>query len=366
MRWFLYNGQLGVATDDNGLYYMRSRYYNPEIKRFINQDVLIGSIGNSNSLNRYSYVEGNPVSYTDPFGLSPYKWISLGIHTALDVAGIWFPVADVANAFYYLFEGNPGEFGKSLILAIPGSDFLNIGTKFSAKLGKYSKLSEGIVKGVNAAGHIGSAAIMAYETGSAIGKMIDKYLVYDNELSKETAVEVGLIVLGCYGTAKYSDILAKYMGGLGGSVRPAKVTGDAGGTSVTDYLIKNREYTESGMRIASIKEVRNYKKTMNNQGIKVVVDVKGNKLPNGMAAGFNYKTGEIVIRKKPSMLSLQHESFHAKQWLDIGKEEYNKLTTLEKEEYVFKNLVDSKLLNEAELSHSEWYIKKVRNEVGGK
>ncbi|MBO5388403.1 MAG: hypothetical protein J6A59_09720, partial [Lachnospiraceae bacterium] len=70
---FLYNGQLGVATDGNGLYYMRSRYYNPEIKRFINQDVLIGSIGNSNSLNRYSYVEGNPVSYTDPFGLSPYK-----------------------------------------------------------------------------------------------------------------------------------------------------------------------------------------------------------------------------------------------------------------------------------------------------
>ena len=26
---FLYNGQLGVTTDDNGLYYMRSRYYNP-------------------------------------------------------------------------------------------------------------------------------------------------------------------------------------------------------------------------------------------------------------------------------------------------------------------------------------------------
>ena len=69
---FLYNGQYGVITDDNGLYYMRSRYYNPEIKRFINQDILTGSIGNSASLNRYSYVEGNPVSYTDPFGLSPF------------------------------------------------------------------------------------------------------------------------------------------------------------------------------------------------------------------------------------------------------------------------------------------------------
>ncbi len=168
---FLYNGQLGVATDGNGLYYMRSRYYNPDIKRFINQDVLIGSIGNSNSLNRYSYVEGNPISYTDPFGLSPYKYISLGVHTALDILGIWLPGADVINAFYYLFEGEPGEFGKSLMLAIPGSDFLGKGTKFASKMGKYSKATEGVVKGVNAAGHIGSAFLMAYETGSGIKKL---------------------------------------------------------------------------------------------------------------------------------------------------------------------------------------------------
>ena len=39
---FLYNGQYGVTTDSNGLYYMRARYYNVEIKRFINQDVLLG------------------------------------------------------------------------------------------------------------------------------------------------------------------------------------------------------------------------------------------------------------------------------------------------------------------------------------
>ena len=37
---FLYNGQFGVTTDGNGLYYVRARYYNVDIKRFINQDVL--------------------------------------------------------------------------------------------------------------------------------------------------------------------------------------------------------------------------------------------------------------------------------------------------------------------------------------
>ena len=68
---FLYNGQYGVVIDSNGLYYMRARYYNVDIKRFINQDVIEGSITNSPSLNKYAYCQGNPVSLLDPFGLSP-------------------------------------------------------------------------------------------------------------------------------------------------------------------------------------------------------------------------------------------------------------------------------------------------------
>ena len=58
----------GVETDDNGLYCMRSRYYNPTIKRFINQDVVQGSLDNAITLNRYAYANGNPVIYLDPFG----------------------------------------------------------------------------------------------------------------------------------------------------------------------------------------------------------------------------------------------------------------------------------------------------------
>lgn len=67
---FLYNGQYGVATDENGLYYMRARYYNVDIKRFVNQDVLTGTLERISSLNRYAYVEGNPINYLDPFGLA--------------------------------------------------------------------------------------------------------------------------------------------------------------------------------------------------------------------------------------------------------------------------------------------------------
>ncbi|MEW6536953.1 MAG: RHS repeat-associated core domain-containing protein, partial [Candidatus Auribacterota bacterium] len=71
---FLYNGRDGVMTDENGLYYMRARYYNPEIKRFVNRDVIDGNIRDGQSLNRYAYVNGNPISYVDPFGLGPLDW----------------------------------------------------------------------------------------------------------------------------------------------------------------------------------------------------------------------------------------------------------------------------------------------------
>nr|WP_243896304.1 RHS repeat-associated core domain-containing protein [Paenibacillus sp. F411] len=66
---FAYNGRDGVQTDINGLYYMRARYYNPEIKRFMNRDVLRGEVSLGLSMNRFAYVNGNPVTFVDPLGL---------------------------------------------------------------------------------------------------------------------------------------------------------------------------------------------------------------------------------------------------------------------------------------------------------
>ena len=67
---FGYNGRDGVVTDRNGLLYMRARYYSPDMRRFVNADIIPGEISNAVTLNRYAYANGNPVSNTDPFGLS--------------------------------------------------------------------------------------------------------------------------------------------------------------------------------------------------------------------------------------------------------------------------------------------------------
>jgi RHS repeat-associated protein len=63
---FKYVGALGVMDDGNGLLYMRARYYDPEVGRFISKDP-IGFAGGD--LNLYNYVGANPVNWVDPLGL---------------------------------------------------------------------------------------------------------------------------------------------------------------------------------------------------------------------------------------------------------------------------------------------------------
>ena len=48
---------------------MRARFFAQNLRRFVNSDVIIGSISNAITLNRYAYANGNPVSNVDPFGL---------------------------------------------------------------------------------------------------------------------------------------------------------------------------------------------------------------------------------------------------------------------------------------------------------
>jgi len=61
-------GFTGEFTDPSGLIHLRARYYAPGDGRFISRDSWVGDYNRPLSLNRWNYVEGNPVNFTDPSG----------------------------------------------------------------------------------------------------------------------------------------------------------------------------------------------------------------------------------------------------------------------------------------------------------
>ncbi|MCF7924393.1 MAG: RHS repeat-associated core domain-containing protein [Candidatus Izimaplasma sp.] len=57
-----------IYDEETAFYYLQSRYYNPEITRFINADGLLGKVGNLQTHNMYAYCANNPVMYADISG----------------------------------------------------------------------------------------------------------------------------------------------------------------------------------------------------------------------------------------------------------------------------------------------------------
>ena len=180
-----------MVTDENGLYYMRARYYNVDIKRFINQDVVEGSIATSPSLNQYAYCQGNPVKLTDPFGLSPFtSWSVLG-HGLLDVLG-FIPVIgaipDTVNALWYLAEGDHFSAAASFVSAVPGwGDVIGAVGKTAKGCSKVSKM---VRYGSKIVGRIGNIALGSYQTGSIAVSLYDKHVVQGESWDWDSTVQL--------------------------------------------------------------------------------------------------------------------------------------------------------------------------------
>ena len=68
---FRYVGEFGVMYDQNSLYYMRARYYNSDIGRFMSEDPIW-------NMNLYRYSDTSPISEIDPEGL-----FSGGVHKSI-------------------------------------------------------------------------------------------------------------------------------------------------------------------------------------------------------------------------------------------------------------------------------------------
>ena len=99
-----------VYDNETQLYYLQSRYYDPEIGRFINADAQISAPGSEIlGNNMYAYCFNNPVNSSDPNGNWP-KWLSGALNVvsgavqmaagvAIGVAAGWTGAGAVAAGF---------------------------------------------------------------------------------------------------------------------------------------------------------------------------------------------------------------------------------------------------------------------------
>lgn len=87
--------------DNIALVHMNGRVYDPSVGRFLSADQAIGSLGDSQSINPYSYVGNRPVSFVDPTGEDPATDIGEIVITG---GGPEDPVTDVVALVDVAFD----------------------------------------------------------------------------------------------------------------------------------------------------------------------------------------------------------------------------------------------------------------------
>lgn len=249
---YLYNGQYGIQKEINGLLYMRTRYYNPEVKRFINQDIVLGSITNSQSLNRYAYVQGNPISLIDPFGMSPENGKNAIGHTLLDfmglIPGIGF-VFDAANSAWYVAEGNYTMAALAAFAAIPGlGDAVSAGilaTK-GAKAAELCKIIKKLGYAAKIAENVGEIAI------NATNMYVD-YAIKEKKFGVDTVANLlalGLNGFGIYASVKrYNSVsvdVGKVTDGVEGGNKVAEKVSESGTATINPNDIRFSQSSVNG------------------------------------------------------------------------------------------------------------------------
>ena len=93
MNPFRYRGY--YYETETGFYYLQSRYYDPQVGRFINADeptLVSAAQGNLLGTNLYTYCGNNPIIYNDITGYAPARLVGAGIQIELSIGWKTFGV----------------------------------------------------------------------------------------------------------------------------------------------------------------------------------------------------------------------------------------------------------------------------------
>ncbi|HZG42015.1 MAG TPA: RHS repeat-associated core domain-containing protein, partial [Longimicrobium sp.] len=98
--------------DLTGNLYMRNRYYDPRAGRFSQED----PIGLAGGLNAYGFAAGDPVSYSDPYGLCPFC-IVVGAIIVIEAASSLYDAYDAAKTASGWARGDVSDAAMGITMA---------------------------------------------------------------------------------------------------------------------------------------------------------------------------------------------------------------------------------------------------------
>jgi RHS repeat-associated protein len=147
---------------ESGLIYMKSRYYDPCLGRFISPDTIVPEPYNPQALNRYAYAFNNPISNLDPTGHAPVvaavaAVVTVAAKTAVVALGVVLSNAKVIGAALSI----AGHLTKDPVMSAVGRILLG-----------YS--SEGILN-ATAAGTTSASGVAAEMLGKGMNWVFDKF-----------------------------------------------------------------------------------------------------------------------------------------------------------------------------------------------
>ncbi len=185
---------------ETGTIYLRARYYDPTIGRFITEDSYWGKDADPLSLNLYTYCMNNPIIYVDSSGNVP-------VETVVDIASIGWSFSDfIRNPSWANFGFLAWDVAATAIPYAPGSytvKGLKAGTKILSKSDEFKKTGVWAMKAFD----------RGWEIEKALGGMCNNFPTIDKYFIKATQGNVN--ILSSVTSIKSIDITAKSYQGSG-------------------------------------------------------------------------------------------------------------------------------------------------------
>ena len=239
---------------DLGLYYLQSRYYDPQTGRFINADTIDYLDPESiNGLNLYAYCYNNPINYADPSG---HAAISIGLLMVIGAIVGAVIGAGASVAGQYIANGCSWEnfsWGQLALDTVLGG-----------------------VSGILSMSPLGLGAMVAANAGLGFVGAVGGHLINGSDFSKgSTWLDIGLstglgALVGLIGGA--GALNSGYLNGAArtaGFLRVASMYDDVLTKAVTGYY-RTPGIASSALRLSSQNLVKQWNKMVVGQASKAL------------------------------------------------------------------------------------------------